>query len=113
MDMDFNEYQKQSRKTALYLEKDLKITYPILGLCGETGEVAEKFKKLYRDSNGMITPEFLSPISPKSLAMCSGIYHSLHLTWIFRLMTSPKPISKKYFHDSSETKSTEVEIIGN
>lgn len=55
--MDFNEYQKQSRKTALYTEKELEVFYPVLGLCGESGEIAEKIKKLYRDTSGKVTDE--------------------------------------------------------
>lgn len=54
---DFNHFQIESRKTAIYPES-LKGIYPVLGLCGETGEVAEKVKKLYRDSQGIVTPEF-------------------------------------------------------
>lgn len=57
--MDFSEYQKESRKTAIYPSKDLAsvFSYLALGLCGESGEVAEKIKKLLRDKNGEMTPE--------------------------------------------------------
>ncbi|MBU0646368.1 nucleoside triphosphate pyrophosphohydrolase family protein [Patescibacteria group bacterium] len=60
--MDFNEYQTESRKTAKYTEgeaanfKGLPI-YPVLGLVGEAGEVAEKMKKIIRDNNGVIDQE--------------------------------------------------------
>lgn len=50
--MNFNEYQKEARKTAIYPDIDDNITYPALGLCGEAGEVAEKVKKIIRDNNG-------------------------------------------------------------
>lgn len=55
--MTFNTYQLLAATTAIY-PQDLKLVYPTLGLSGETGEVAEKVKKLYRDSKGEITPEF-------------------------------------------------------
>jgi len=52
--MDFETYQKLSRKTAIYPDKDKNFTYPALGLAGETGEVIEKVKKLVRDKNSII-----------------------------------------------------------
>ena len=55
--MDFNEYQKQSRKTALYPNVGDNFVYPTLGLVGEAGEVADKLKKTIRDDAGVITDE--------------------------------------------------------
>lgn len=52
--MDFQKYQKQSRRTAIYPDKDNNFVYPTLGLSGEVGEVAEKIKKVLRDKGGMI-----------------------------------------------------------
>lgn len=54
--MTFNEYQKQSRRTALY-PRELNLVYPTLGLTGEAGEVAEKIKKIIRDEEGRISNE--------------------------------------------------------
>ncbi len=56
--MTFEEYQVESRKTAIYPNKDNNFLYPILGLAGETGEVAEKVKKLIRDRDNNISQEF-------------------------------------------------------
>lgn len=54
--MNFTEYQSGAMKTAIYPEQ-LKVLYPALGLSGETGEVCEKIKKVFRDSKGIFTPE--------------------------------------------------------
>jgi NTP pyrophosphatase (non-canonical NTP hydrolase) len=53
--MDFSEYQRLSRKTAVYPNLGRNIVYPTLGLCGEAGEVAEKVKKIIRDDNSILT----------------------------------------------------------
>jgi NTP pyrophosphatase (non-canonical NTP hydrolase) len=50
--MTFDEYQEFARSTAIY-PAECKITYPTLGLCGETGEVAEKVKKNIRDGKSL------------------------------------------------------------
>ena len=55
---EFEEYQILARKTALYPDMDNNLIYPTLGLCGEAGEFAEKVKKLIRDNDSKITPEW-------------------------------------------------------
>ena len=50
--MDFDNYQIEARKTAIYPNKDKNFIYPTLGLVGESGEVAEKIKKILRDNDG-------------------------------------------------------------
>ena len=52
--MEFDTYQINARKTALYPYLDSNFIYPTLGLVGEAGEVAEKVKKVLRDKNGVI-----------------------------------------------------------
>lgn len=52
--MNFEEYQKKSRKTAKYPDAGNNFIYPTLGLSGESGEVAEKIKKVLRDKEGKI-----------------------------------------------------------
>lgn len=49
--MDMNEYQKKAISTAIYPEV-YEIVYPTLGLAGESGEIAEKVKKVLRDDIG-------------------------------------------------------------
>ena len=56
--MDFEEYQKKAKETAVYKSFGAGFVYPSLGLAGEAGEVAEKVKKLIRDKDGVIDDEF-------------------------------------------------------
>ena len=51
--MELNDYQRESRKTALYPEVGNNAIYPTLGLVGEAGEVADKVKKILRDKKGV------------------------------------------------------------
>lgn len=55
--MNFNDYQKQARKTAFYPDKGKSIIYPTLAMAGEVGEFANKVKKIWRDDNGKITKD--------------------------------------------------------
>jgi len=55
--MDFDNYQIEARKTAIYPNKNKNFIYPTLGLVGESGEVAEKIKKILRDKNGLLDYE--------------------------------------------------------
>ena len=55
--MDFKTYQKEARKTAQYPNLGSNNIYPLLGLVGEAGEVAEKVKKVIRDKNGLFDDE--------------------------------------------------------
>jgi len=52
--VDFNEYQRESRKTAIYPGIGKNYIYPALGLGGEAGEVLEKVKKVIRDKRGVM-----------------------------------------------------------
>lgn len=61
--MTFEEYQKESRKTAIYPDKDNNFIYPTLGLSGEAGEIAEKIKKVLRDKKGIVDEETKGEIS--------------------------------------------------
>lgn len=55
-DLSFNEYQEKAATTAIYPHRHEigGLTYTVLGLNGEAGEVAEKLKKTIRDNNGKI-----------------------------------------------------------
>ena len=55
--MNFDQYQEQAGITAIYPNIGQNLAYPVLGLNGEAGEVAEQAKKAIRDDGGIITPE--------------------------------------------------------
>jgi NTP pyrophosphatase (non-canonical NTP hydrolase) len=52
--MNINTYQEEAAKTAIYKDK---LIYPMLGLAGETGEMANKVKKVLRDNGGELSDE--------------------------------------------------------
>lgn len=60
--MDFNEYQKECRKTDVGTSAQDCLKpgwlYYVFGVAGESGEMVEKVKKLFRDKHGVIDDEF-------------------------------------------------------
>lgn len=56
--LDFDEYQKRALTTASTTDDEFKdIMHWILGVTGESGEIAEKAKKIIRDKKGVISAE--------------------------------------------------------
>lgn len=56
--MNFSEYQKYAAETAIYPGRgEGNLFYPSLGLAGESGEICEKIKKIYRDDSGVVSEE--------------------------------------------------------
>ena len=68
--MDLDDYQTQAGKTAIYNDADA-VVYPLFGLGSEVGELQDLYKKLLRDSNGLITPQFRESMA---LELGSGDY---------------------------------------
>jgi NTP pyrophosphatase (non-canonical NTP hydrolase) len=60
--LTFDEYADFAKRNAVYPGFGQGSVYPLLGLCGETGEVAEAWKKMVRDKGGKIDLEFLATI---------------------------------------------------
>jgi len=59
--MQFSDYQEVAKSTAIYPESGTgsfnAVSYTILGLSNEAGEVAGKLKKIWRDKGGVIDQE--------------------------------------------------------
>ncbi|MDB5186453.1 MAG: hypothetical protein JWL85_976 [Candidatus Saccharibacteria bacterium] len=56
--MTLNEYQKEALVTAVFADDEFKdLMHWMLGLSGETGEIAEKLKKIIRDKDGVVSEE--------------------------------------------------------
>jgi NTP pyrophosphatase (non-canonical NTP hydrolase) len=54
----FNEYQEAAHRTSFNTEiGGDTLLYPVLGLLGEAGEIANKVKKIYRDKGGKFSED--------------------------------------------------------
>lgn len=54
--ISFNDYQILAHSTAIY-PRERGLEYTILGLVGEAGELANHYKKVIRDKNGILHEE--------------------------------------------------------
>lgn len=54
---DFDEYQRFCKSVAVYPSQGKNINYTTLGLLGESGEIANKLKKIIRDHRGKLNKE--------------------------------------------------------
>ena len=55
--MTFEQYQKEATKMAVYPDIGNNFIYPVLGLSGESGEVAERIKIVLRNKGGKMNQE--------------------------------------------------------
>ncbi len=56
--MKFDEYQKRALSTVLTTDDKFKdLLHWVLGINGESGEIAEKIKKIIRDKGGKVSAE--------------------------------------------------------
>lgn len=56
--MQFNDYQQKALTTVLATDDKFKdLLHWVLGINGESGEIAEKVKKIIRDKNGKFSKE--------------------------------------------------------
>lgn len=60
--MTFNDYQKAASKFNK-INEEHKLWYLPLGICGESGEIANKVKKIIRDHGYRINPEISGEIA--------------------------------------------------
>lgn len=81
----FDEYQKQALTTAKFNDDEFKdMMHWALGVTGESGEIAEKFKKIIRDKNGVISEEDKAELSKEIgdvLWYLSVLAHQLGLSF--------------------------------
>ena len=68
--VDFPEYQRRAAETAIYPRAGEQhidgLSYVTLGLVGEAGEIANKVKKILRDSGGIVEPARLTAVAEEA-----------------------------------------------
>lgn len=68
MSLSLDEYQEISSATAIY-PRDTEaaaLSYVTLGLVGEAGELANKVKKILRDSDGIVSEEIRQDLAAEA-----------------------------------------------
>jgi len=89
--MIMNDYQQAALRTAASRDKYNELFHLLLGLVGETGEIAEKAKKIVRDKKATFHSG-TSRTLRKSLVTRSGMSPLLRNTSIWRLKMLPRII---------------------
>jgi NTP pyrophosphatase (non-canonical NTP hydrolase) len=65
-----NDYQTAALSTAIYPNQGNNLIYPVLGICSESGEVADKLKKVIRDNDGVLTDPIRDAIALELSDVC-------------------------------------------
>lgn len=65
-----DDYQQFALTTAIYPNRGNNLVYPTLGISGETGEVAEKVKKVIRDKGGVASDDDKAAIALELSDVC-------------------------------------------
>ena len=70
--MNFEEYQRRAANTSNYPGQGTPVglNYTVLGLIGESGEVANKLKKVHRDMGGDVKNPEIREMIAKELTDC-------------------------------------------
>ena len=101
----FDEYQEQADTTAVYDRSDpmQELLYLTLGLTGESGEVAEKMKKILRDHDGTISPKQKEEITQELgdvlwylTQLAKALGNSLEETAKPKHQKTPRPQNKRH-----------------
>jgi hypothetical protein len=81
--MNLNDYQQAALRTAAPKDKPNELFHLLLGLMGETGEIAEKAKKIVRDKDSDFS-QWTKRISRRNSMTRSGISLLLQTTLMSR-----------------------------
>lgn len=80
--LTLDEYQGRAFETAIYPGKGACLSYPVMGLAGEVGEVCNQVKKIHRDDNGMVCDARREAIAAELgdvLWYCAALATELHI----------------------------------
>ena len=83
--MEFDEYQRKTKETAIYPRDNpmTALSYATLGLVGESGEIANKVKKIIRDQDGDINQDVKEKLGKELgdvLWYVANLAHDLSIT---------------------------------
>jgi NTP pyrophosphatase (non-canonical NTP hydrolase) len=105
--VDWEGYQRESRKTAIYPNCGSNPIYPTLGLAGEAGEVANVVKKMWREHEGEIDSEHRKHIAEELgdvLWYLTQLATELHVSLADIVRVNLAKIKGRYLNDEDVVK---------